>query len=791
MTRILQRALVATVAALATAASLPGLAAPPPPAAAGRPLPTVRDARAALDAHASTFVEAPAGAVRYWSADRAFPAGFAPTEILLPPPAGRPGEGLRLALVGADPAAGPVAAEPIATSVSHFEGPKERWRTGLRTYGAMHYRDLWPGVDATFRVRNGRLKYEFVVRPGADPSRIRLAYRGARHVSVLPDAVEAETAAGTLRDGAPISYQERDGRRLSIETAYEAKGAPDEFGFRVGAYDRSRPLVVDPDVVYAGFVGGSSTDTILDMAVDAAGAVYVVGTTTSRPSEAFPVVGGPDATFNPFDGSGLPDAFVAKLRPDGSGLEYCGYIGGILMQYATGVAVDGAGNAYVAGVTMSDEMFFPVTVGPDRTFNSGRSELDAFIAKVSADGSDLLYCGYIGGNATDDATDVAVDAAGNAYVAGTTYSNGGFPAAGRSGSCDAYVVKVRADGTGFAYGRLVGGSGEENGLGVAVDGAGSAYLAGATSTSQATFPATVGPDLTYAGGSYDGFVAKLRPDGSGLVYCGFVGGAGDDTATRVAVDSTGAAYVVGSTSSSSEFPLSVGPDLTFNGGADAFVAKVRPDGTGFAFCGYIGGANGDAATAVAVDGAGAAYVAGTTLSTEVSFPVSGGPDGTFNGGLETGDAFVAKVRPDGSGLAFATYVGGSGDDAPAAIALDGAGFVYVAGLTATLDDSFPSVRSRPKAGGTEGFVVKLSQGPPGPLVTSVAKVGKKLVVTGENFAARAVIQVDGTGYKTKADPATPSMKLNSKKAGKVVAAGDAVTVRNPDGSVSNAVVFSP
>ncbi|MCS6862530.1 MAG: SBBP repeat-containing protein, partial [Abditibacteriales bacterium] len=268
----------------------------------------------------------------------------------------------------------------------------------------------------------------------------------------------------------------------------------------------------------------------------------------------------------------------------GSGLVYCGYIGGAGFDKGHGIAVDGAGNAYVMGYTSSHETTFPETVGPDLTFNGGFS--DTFVAKVRADGRGLVYCGYIGGADLDEGYGIAVDGAGNAYVTGSTVSN-------------------------------------EN-----------------------TFPETVGPDLTFNGGFRDAFVAKVRADGSGLVYCGYIGGAGEDRGYGIAVDGAGNACVTGETSSNqTTFPVTDGPDLTFNGLRDAFVAKVRADGRGLVYCGYIGGAGSDQGHGIAVDGAGNAYVTGEVRSGEATFPVTVGPDLTFNDrdDGEFNDAFVAKV----------------------------------------------------------------------------------------------------------------------------------------------------
>lgn len=267
-------------------------------------------------------------------------------------------------------------------------------------------------------------------------------------------------------------------------------------------------------------------------------------------------------------------------------MEYCGYVGGEEYDEIFGLAVDAAGSAYVTGRTASDQTEgFPLLVGPDLTFNYGKN--DIFVAKIKADGTGFVYSGYIGG----------------------------------SGSYDEY------------------------GRGIAVDAAGNAYIAGFTGSKEThSFPVLVGPDLTFNGSAEtDAFVAKVKADGTGLVYCGYIGGSGPDEAYGIGIDAAGNAYVAGWTGSDETkgFPLLAGPDLTFNGFRDAFVARVKADGTALDYCGYIGGDDGDYGNAIAADAAGNAYVTGFVASTEATFPGKTGPDLTFNGDI---DAFVAKVR---------------------------------------------------------------------------------------------------------------------------------------------------
>jgi hypothetical protein len=607
------------------------------------------------------------------------------------PPTARSRYVLKLDFVGANPQVRPRGEETTEAVVSYFTGPQDQWQVGLPTYSKIVYANLWPGIDLVYSGTNSRLKYAFVVQPGADPAQVRLAYRGATGLT-LTDAGQLAigTPVGELRDEKPYSYQEQDGRQQEVRTSYQlhpsASEAVQEYGFQVGSYDRSHPLIIDPAViVYSGFIGGSSHDEGQSIAVDNAGNAYITGYTNS--ATGFPKLVGPDLVEN-----GTNDAFVAKVRANGSGLIYAGYIGGLYEDFGYDIAVDSAGNAYVTGYTFSNQTTFPVKIGPDTTFNvSPTGNEDAFVAKVNPAGTALVYCGYIGGPASDRGFGIAIDRLGNAYVTGETTSATPLPAligpdTTANGGPDAFIAKVRADGTGLMYAGYIGGDSSDYGYDVAVDSTGSAYIIGRTFSYENKFPdgdgfgTLPGPDRTYASSS-DAFVAKVKPDGTGLVYAGYVGGSGVDIGNGIAVDELGNAYLTGETNSLpgvGGFPVLVGPDLVHNGNTDAFVVKVKANGSGFDYAGYIGGSLLDQGNSIAVDPVGNAYVTGRTDSNQATFPEVQGPDLTYN--LST-DAFVAKVTFDGTRLVYAGYLGGSSDELGFGVAVNSRGDAYFTGRT--------------------------------------------------------------------------------------------------------------
>ena len=351
--------------------------------------------------------------------------------------------------------------------VNYFYGnDPARWRTALPRYAQVAYRELWPGVDLRLSEQGGVLKYEFRLRAGATPAAIRLAYAGARRLAIdEAGALLIETALGTLRDSPPLSYQVIDGRRVVVESRYVLHEAADdaEYGFALGpGYRPDRELIIDPGVEYSTLLGGSSHELAAGIKVDSAGNAYVVGTTQSPD---FPTTSG---AFRRTGAAGnFGDVFVTKLNPSGTALIYSTFIGGGDFDWGRAIAIDAAGNAYITGQTKSSS--FPTTSNAfDRSFNvdncprCGIDQYDAFVAKLNASGSSLVYSTFLGGFDLDDGLGIAVDAAGSAYVTGETGSSNFPTTAGAfdrtaNGAFDTFVTKLNAAGSALAYSSYLGG----------------------------------------------------------------------------------------------------------------------------------------------------------------------------------------------------------------------------------------------------------------------------------------------------------------------------------------------
>jgi hypothetical protein len=508
--------------------------------------------------------------------------------------------------------------------------------------------------------------------------------------------------------------------------------------------------VIDPVVTHSTFLGGTGADNGSGIAVDASGATYVVGRTTSP---AFPgTVGSVGPTL-----SGPGDAFVAKISPDGSSLVYATYLGGTGDESGLGIDVDAAGAAYVVGSTTSPT-FIPEAGSPQPTLAGGT---DGFVAKLSPDGASLAYATYLGGTGADVAHEIAVDASGRASMVGQTASTN-FPTSASAfqatsgGSTDGFVTTLTADGSALAYSSYLGGAAADLGFGIDVDPSGAVYVAGETRSPNfptvgafdanpgAACPTTTNPSQLCR----KGFVAKLDPSaaaGASLVYStylggqttSYLGGVGNG-AVDVAVDSAGSAYVAGGTTAD-DFPTVGAIQATRAGDDDAFVTKFAPSGSSLEYSTYLGGPSFDEATGIAVDASGAAYFSG--LDTASGFPEVD-PIGAYGGGT---DAVIAKLAPGGTSLVYATHLGGIGRDAADAIAADASGTAHVTGSTASANFPTNNALQPASAGGTEALVVRISVDSSAPLVTELsnrsgpASGGTPVTLTGRGFTGASAV----------------------------------------------------
>lgn len=558
---------------------------------------------------------------------------------------------LRLAFLGGNPRAAITGEVQESGRVHYLIGnDPAKWHTDLPTYSEIVYHNLWPGIDLLFRGENGQLDYEFLIRPGARVQDIRLAYRGAEKLSVDDDG------------------------DLIIHTAQ-------------GSIADTRPVTYQ-------LVDGQGVAVASRFAVKRSG--------KSKATYGF--------TLGAYD----PRRELI-LDP---GLVYSTYLGGTGDDEGHAIAVDSCGQAYVAGDTYSTD--FPTTAGAYNQAPNGAE--DVFVTKLNSSGSALVYSTYLGG-ASDEpywSASIAVDRDGYAYITGTTLSSN-FPVTpgayqmALKGFSDAFVTKLNLDGSGLIYSTYLGGTSDDGayyGDAIEVDSGGHAYVTGFTYSMD--FPHTPGAFQPTLKGGYNAFVTKFNSSGTGLVYSTYLGGSAFDSATGIAVDGGGKAYVTGYTYSN-DFPTTPGAYQTVNrspGGSNAFVTKFNSSGTALVYSTYLGGSGGfDGAAAIDVHWDNKAYVVGDTNSTD--FPTTADAfQKNYGGGAD--DVFVTKLNETGSGLDYSTYLGGALDDYANNIALDTNGQAHVVGFTNSVN--FPvtpdAFQKTPQGNGPpffygDAFVTKL------------------------------------------------------------------------------------
>jgi len=637
---------------------------------------------------------------------------------------------MKLAGVAATLSAKAAGEDELPGKVNYFFGnDPTKWHTNLPTYKRVRYASVYPGVDLVYYGNQRQLEYDFIVAPHADPRLIQLRFSGAVKLSL--------TSAGDLtvisRDGQialqkPQIYQETNGRRRVVRGHFILM-ANHAIGFAVGSYDHAQTLVIDPVLVYSTYLGGDYFDPVQGITVDSSGNAYVVGYSSSYD---FPVTPG---AYN-VNGCG---AFVTKLNATGTALIYSTRLAGTCLDTADGIAVDGSGNAYVTGGTQSN---FPVTPGAFQTTKeSPYPTWTGFVSKLDPTGSTLLYSTYLGGSSGEGCCAIALDGAGNAYVAGFSQSTdfpvtpGAFQTVKKGGASNAIVSVLNATGTALLYSTFIGGSGSSFGgdsaMDIKLDSSGNAYVTGYTQSFD--FPVTPGAFQSTLKGGCNAFIAKINPTLSKLVYSTYLGGSGatlagsslqpcsGDFAQGIALDKSGNAYVAGSTTSD-DFPVTEGAFQTTNKNSQgtAFVAEMNQDGSELLYSTYLGGSGdgsyGDFATSLGVDSVGDAYVTGWTSSFD--FPVTPGAFQRTNGFVKV---FATKLNPTGTGLLYSTFLGGRisvgwgpypGDEAWAA-ALDASNNFYVVGVTQSTDfpvtpGAYQTTNNAAATRGHTGFVTKMS-----------------------------------------------------------------------------------
>jgi hypothetical protein len=653
---------------------------------------------------------------------RATEAGQAQPTVLTPRAQTTKRTTLQLQLVGAASNPTIVGEDPLPGRVNYFIGRNpSKWRTNILTYSRVRYKNVYPGIDLVYYGNHRQLEYDFEVSVGADLSNIQLQITGADRSEVDANGnLVLDTAIGQLHFQSPGVYQELNGNRVPVSGAYVMSDST-QVRFRVASYNQSKPLVIDPVLVYSTYLGGSGDDEPSGIAVDSAGNVYVAGYTDSPDF--------PSANLGSLP-AGDTHVFIAKLDATGSNLVYADYLGGNSQDYGYALVLDANNDVYVTGSTASSD--FPL-VNPYQGTYPG--SFNGFLSKISADGSSLLYSTYLGGNGSDMPAGIAIDTLGSVLVAGNTSSTN-FPVANayqataspnQGGNFGNYgfLSKFSPDGSYLAYSTYLGGSSNVayncSGTpcwtepfsainGITVDATGNAYAGGVTNTYN--FPTTTNAyqptDSSQQTNPTVGFVSKFSRSGS-LDYSTYFyeSSAALTEADAIAVDSSGFAYITGIAFSDGTFPVTstaiCDPSVSGFACDYAFVAKFDPTGSTLVYSTFLGPNNNAIPRALALDASNDAYVLASTSSS--SFGIVNGIE-SYSGG---NDLLLVEIDPAASAQVIATYLGGSEDEYAAGIALDPNGNIYVAASTDSTDlpvthGAFQTLL----AGSTNLFVMKIA-----------------------------------------------------------------------------------
>lgn len=610
--------------------------------------------------------------------------------------------------------------EQLPGQVNYLKGDPTRWHRNLPTYSAVVYENLWPGIDLKFYGNHNQLEYDLLVAPGADPAlpRFRLGQGEQLSIGKQGELIIAVDGQPLLVQHKPVAHQDIDGKRKEIEASFVVSGS--SYGLTVAAYDRTRPLVIDP-LLFSFYLGGSTRDILEDLAIDAQGYIYTVGSSSSTDYPTLTAL--PGGTVNAGDG----DCVITRVSPDGGTIDRSTYLGGDANDGCMAIAIRSDGEILVTGFSGGGS--FPVSAsGVYDSTHGGNDKADIFVARLPYDLSSLRWATYIGGGAMDIPDDIALDADNNIFIIGYTQSGGSAPFPTTAGAFqdtlvgwqDAVLFRLNNSGSALDFSTYIGGSdGNINDylgdygktLAVTADGI---MVAGTTSGSD--FPVQgfwiTPPSLK---GYRDGFFGRFTPTGT-CQYLSLLGGTGSDVVDDLAVAPDGAYFVLTGWTNSEDFPNLTGYDTSHNGLSDAFVAGLRISSFSIGgqthyqasprFASLLGGDGNDSGSKVAVGTDGSIYLAGESGS--VNFPVQRAIDASFNGGLS--DIFVTKLSANAAALQWSTYLGGGEYDSLRGMAIDATGAVIGCGKSGS--DDFPMLNP-PNACGTpqgsdDGILFKLT-----------------------------------------------------------------------------------
>ncbi len=612
-----------------------------------------------------------------------------------------------LRFVGGAPHPEVFGEQPQPARSNYLLGNKaSQWKRDIPHFGKVRYRGVYPGIDVVVYGNPTQLEYDFVVSPGSQADAIVLGFEGIDQLSLDQNGNLMVTGNSTTTvHHKPVAYQMIGGKKRLVEVEYQfdfpqpvffnsQPPTPNQIRFKLGNYDPTQPLVIDPTVSFSSFLGGGFPDAAFAVAADGLGNVVVVGTTLSINF----------LTQSPVqpENAGEADIIVAKIDTVSGQLVFSTYFGGDRFDEARGVAIDRDGGMYIAGRTTS--LMFPTTDQAFQKENKGNSE--GFVVKLNSEGSVVEFATLLGGAGRDEIRGMALDAQGNPYVTGFTLStdfpvkNAFQPRDGGGSFTDAFVTKLNRTGSELIYSTYLGGNEDDLGADIAVDQKdGSAVVTGYLNSKN--FPMKNPTQATFSGGLYDVFVTKFSPAGDALVFSTYLGATDQERGAAAGVDEFGDVYVTGFTGST-DFPTTANAlQKDLRGVSDIFVTKYGPTG-GRIFSTFFGGAKDEQPFDMAIDARNTIYLVGVTTS--LDYPLVN----AIRTEPKNVDSFVTRLSRTGDRAIYSTYFGGAQVDNIFGVAADADGNVYVCGQTTS--DDLPLVNPvQPKRAGVgDIFISKVT-----------------------------------------------------------------------------------
>ena len=628
---------------------------------------------------------------------------------------------------------------------------KEHWRTNIPSYSEIRAEEIYPGIDLRYHGDQRQLEYDFIISPGASPDAIKLEFTGLDDLTIDDEGnLLLTTSGGVIKQRKPIIYQDINGKRIRIETGYRLSHDQSkklfQVGFEVAAYDQQHPLIIDPIMEFASYIGGEGDDQGLAMTLDDQGYIYIAGATNSLTL--------PEG-FQPINTLiGIQDSFITKISPDGQSIIYTTYLGGsgyriphhrgekypkwdendddtpwweveqrdhdqkqanYDKEQANGIAVTKMEEVLITGITNSNTDF-PLVQPIQSQYGGGT--VDSYVAKLSEDGSEILFSTYLGGADTDTGIAVALDSSENIIIAGNSNSKD-FPTMKAiqnksQGGQEIVITQLSADGQLIQYSTYLGGRDEDTVKAMILDSKGNLVLTGYTRSWD--FPITfdayqsrlggVKRGFNQGNGTYDAILTRLQADGQSLIYSTYLGGTGFDMGTSIASDGQDKLWLAGNTTSSRDFPVTGAVFQSRYGGglSNGFVARFDMETDKLEASGYLGDSSFVGMGGIAHGSDESLWIAINTRQQSISKyrirnPLPG----------EKRDILVTKVNADLSLILTSITLGGQGDDLVHATASDQINGIYIAGTTRSQED-FPVVNAfQPFFGGgrQDTFFVKL------------------------------------------------------------------------------------